>query len=69
LTGGNGFLGKVIVAYLLDRFPELKHLYLVIRPKWDLPAEARFYDETLASPALVDGTWYWRTASTLRAIK
>ena len=26
-------------------------------------------ERTLASPALVDGTWYWRTASTLRAIR
>ena len=26
-------------------------------------------ERTLASPALVDGTWYWRTASSLRAIK
>ena len=26
-------------------------------------------EQTLASPALVDGTWYWRTGSTLRAIK
>ncbi|HEX4916255.1 MAG TPA: PQQ-binding-like beta-propeller repeat protein, partial [Vicinamibacterales bacterium] len=26
-------------------------------------------ERTLASPALVDGTWYWRTHSTLRAIK
>jgi outer membrane protein assembly factor BamB len=26
-------------------------------------------DRTLASPALVDGTWYWRTHSTLRAIR
>jgi outer membrane protein assembly factor BamB len=26
-------------------------------------------DQTLASPALVDGTWYWRTRSTLRAIR
>lgn len=26
-------------------------------------------DRTLASPALVDGTWYWRTFSTLRAIR
>ena len=40
-------MGKVIVAYLLDRFPDLQHLYLVIRPKWDLPAEVRFYEETL----------------------
>jgi len=26
-------------------------------------------EQTLASPALVDGTWYWRTATTLRAIR
>jgi len=26
-------------------------------------------EQTLASPALVDGTWYWRTASSLKAIK
>ena len=26
-------------------------------------------EQTLASPALVDGTWYWRTASTLRAVR
>ncbi len=52
LTGGNGFLGKVVLAYLLDRLPGVKHVYLLIRPKWDLPAEDRFYEETLASPAL-----------------
>ena len=28
-----------------------------------------FGEQTLASPALVDGTWYWRTASSLRAIR
>jgi outer membrane protein assembly factor BamB len=26
-------------------------------------------EQTLASPALVDGTWYWRTTSSLRAIR
>ena len=52
LTGGNGFLGKVVLAYLLDRLPGVNHVYLLIRPKWDLPAEDRFYDETLASPVL-----------------
>ncbi len=26
-------------------------------------------EQTLASPALVDGTWYWRTANSLRAIR
>ena len=54
LTGGNGFLGKVILAYLLDRFPDLKHLYVLLRPKFDLSAAERFYEETLASPALAE---------------
>jgi outer membrane protein assembly factor BamB len=26
-------------------------------------------EQTLASPALVDGTWYWRTANSLRAVR
>lgn len=52
LTGGNGFLGKVVLAYLLDRFPDLRRLYLLLRPKWDLSAEERFYQETLAAPPL-----------------
>lgn len=54
LTGGNGFLGKVVLAYLLDRFPDLKHLYVLLRPKFDLSAAERFYEETLASPALAE---------------
>jgi hypothetical protein len=38
-------------------------------PKFKLLHVNELGDETLASPALVDGTWYWRTATTLRAIK
>ncbi len=52
LTGANGFLGKVVLGLLLDRFPDLKHLYLLIRPQGKLPAQERFYNETLRSPAL-----------------
>ncbi len=52
LTGGNGFLGKVILGLLMDRYPDLKHLYLLVRPKWNLGARERFIQETLASPAL-----------------
>ncbi|MBI3665938.1 MAG: SDR family oxidoreductase [Acidobacteria bacterium] len=39
LTGGNGFLGKVVLGVLLDRFPRLKHIYLLLRPKWNLSAD------------------------------
>ena len=53
LTGGNGFLGKVVAGLLLDRFPDVRHLYLLIRPKSRVSARERFHSEMLASPALV----------------
>ena len=52
LTGANGFLGKVLLGLLLDRFPELKHLHILLRAGRSLPAEQRFQRETLTSPAL-----------------
>ena len=52
LTGANGFLGKVLLAMLLDRYPGLKGLHVVIRPRKNLAAEARFDKEILQSPAL-----------------
>jgi long-chain acyl-CoA synthetase len=52
LTGGNGFLGKVILGLLLDRFPDLKHLHLLVRPKLGLSAAERLFQETMGSPAL-----------------
>lgn len=52
LTGANGFLGKVILGLLLDRFPDFKHLHILLRPRADLPAFDRFFEETLRSPAL-----------------
>jgi long-chain acyl-CoA synthetase len=33
VVGGTGFLGKVWVAMLLHRFPDIGHLYLLVRPK------------------------------------
>lgn len=38
-------------------------------PKFKLLHVNDLGEQTLASPALVDGTWYWRTATSLRAIK
>ncbi len=52
LTGANGFLGKVLLGMLLDRYPDLKGLHVVIRPRKNLTAEARFDREILRSPAL-----------------
>src|SRR5436190_20446463 len=52
LLGGTGFVGKVVLAMLLDRFPELKHLVVQARRKKNLSGEQRFYFEVLKSPPL-----------------
>lgn len=52
LTGVNGFLGKVILGMLLDRYPDFKHFHLLLRPQGDLSASERFHTRTLRSPAL-----------------
>ena len=52
LTGANGFVGKIILALLLDRYPGLKHLHVLIRPRRNLSVNERFEKEVLCSPAL-----------------
>jgi long-chain acyl-CoA synthetase len=52
LTGGSGFLGKVVLALLLDRFPDCKHVYFLARPRGNTTPHERFYREVLCSPAL-----------------
>jgi len=52
LTGGNGFLGKVILAMLLERYPHLKHLHVLLRPGRGLSAEERFRAEIMDSPVM-----------------
>lgn len=40
ITGASGFMGKVLVEKLLYSFPDLKHVYILIRPKrGKLPSE------------------------------
>jgi len=52
LTGGNGFLGKVILAMLLDHYPDLKHLHVLLRPGRNLSALKRFEAEVMESPVM-----------------
>jgi len=52
LIGANGFLGKVLLALLLARFPHFRHLHVVMRPKRRLSPQQRFEREVLASPPL-----------------
>src|SRR4051812_21000855 len=52
LLGGTGFVGKVVLAMVLDRFPELKHLVVQVRRKKNMSGEQRFFSEILQSPPL-----------------
>jgi long-chain acyl-CoA synthetase len=52
LLGGTGFVGKVLLAMVLDRFPELKHLIVQVRRKKNVTAEQRFFSDVLQSPPL-----------------
>src|SRR5580658_938781 len=52
LMGATGFVGKVLLAMLLDRFPELNRLVVQVRKKRNATGEQRFYNEVLQSPPL-----------------
>ncbi|KRT84050.1 epimerase, partial [Oryctes borbonicus] len=41
ITGGTGFLGKLILEKLLRSFPELRRIYLLVRPKKGLSVAQR----------------------------
>jgi long-chain acyl-CoA synthetase len=53
VTGATGFLGKAIIEKILRSLPDLRQMYLLIRPKErgsrSVPADRRFYDELLKS--------------------
>jgi long-chain acyl-CoA synthetase len=53
VVGGTGFLGKVWLAMLLDRFPEIEHMHLLVRPKRDQNPEERFWAQ-IATSAVFD---------------
>ena len=53
LTGANGFLGKVLLGTLLNRYPGFAHLHILVRPRRGLLACDRFFSEVLGSPPLV----------------
>ena len=53
ILGGTGFLGKVFWSMLLDRYPDIGRIYLVVRPKLDgTSPEGRFWSDIAISEAL-----------------
>ena len=51
LTGATGFVGKVWLAMLLDRLPEIGRVYVLSRPKALMSARERFEKILNQSPA------------------
>ncbi|MFT3917138.1 MAG: AMP-binding protein [Anaeromyxobacteraceae bacterium] len=49
VTGSTGFVGKVALTMLLDRFPEVGKVFVVVRPGTGGTAEARFFGKVAAS--------------------
>ena len=50
LTGGTGFIGKVILERILNALDNIERVYILIRPKKGLLLEERFKKEILDSP-------------------
>ncbi len=51
LLGGTGFLGKVCLSMLLDRFPGVRRVYLMVRASTEAESESRFWESIVPSPA------------------
>lgn len=53
ITGGSGFLGKVLIEKLLRKVPDLKKIYLLLRSKKGKEPHQRI-DDIFASPVSVN---------------
>jgi long-chain acyl-CoA synthetase len=52
VIGGTGFLGKIFWVLLLDRYPEVGTIYLVVRPGKGGTSEQRFWSQIATSRVL-----------------
>jgi long-chain acyl-CoA synthetase len=50
VTGVTGFLGKVALTMLLDRYPEVGKVHVLVRPRAGGTAEDRFFNKVVPSP-------------------
>jgi long-chain acyl-CoA synthetase len=49
VTGATGFVGKVALTLLLDRYPEVGKVFVLVRPGTGGSAEARFFEKVAGS--------------------
>ncbi len=52
VVGGTGFLGKVLLGMLFKRFPDVGHVWLMVRGKAGLSPKERFEQEVWPTPCL-----------------
>lgn len=52
ILGGTGFLGKIFWVLLLDRYPEIGKIFLLVRKSAKRSSEERFWSEIVTSEAL-----------------
>ena len=52
LLGGTGFLGKVFLAMLLERFPNIGQVFLMVRAGKGKTSDERFWSDIATSDAL-----------------
>ena len=56
VTGGSGFMGKVLLEKLLRSCPDIACIYVLLRPKKGVPVQERL--QALAKAAVSTGTHY-----------
>lgn len=47
--GGTGFLGKVWLALVLDKYPDIEHMHVVVRSRPGKSSEQRFWEQIAGS--------------------
>src|SRR5580765_206632 len=52
ILGSTGFVGKVLLSMVLDRFPEIGRAYVMVRRGSGTDSESRFWQSVVTSPAL-----------------
>src|SRR3954447_16876347 len=51
ILGSTGFVGKVLLSMLLDRYPDIGRAYVMVRRGSGTDSEARFWQSVVTSPA------------------
>src|SRR4029078_5850816 len=51
ILGRTGFVGKVLLSMLLDRYPQIGRAYVMVRRGSGTDSEARFWQSVVTSPA------------------